>query len=56
MTTQKNVIKVAMKQQKDKELSKRDNIKESDAIEGVRTAHSAQAGRWVLKTDKKLEK
>jgi hypothetical protein len=48
MTTEKNVIKVATKQQKDnlKELFKSENIKESEVVEGGRTALT---GRWVLK-------
>ena len=45
-TTQqeKHVIKVATKQHKDKQLYKREDIKESDVIEGGR---SARAGRGV---------
>ncbi len=54
VTTEKNrdVIKVATKQQKDKELFKREKINESDVIEGGRTART---GRWVLKFDKHLK-
>ena len=49
---EKNVIKVATKQHKDKQLFKRENIKESDVIEGGR---SARAGRGVNKYDKHLD-
>ena len=41
---EKHVIKVATKQHKDKQLYKRENIKETDVIEGGR---SARAGRGV---------
>jgi hypothetical protein len=51
-STEKNVIKVATKQHKDKQLYKRENIKESDVIEGGR---SARAGRGVNKYDKHLD-
>jgi hypothetical protein len=50
---EKNVIKVATKQHKDKQLYKRENIKETDVIEGGR---SARAGRGVNTYDKHLEK
>ena len=50
--TEKNVIKVATKQHKDKQLYKRENIKETDVIEGGR---SARAGRGVLKFNKHLD-
>ena len=49
---EKNVIKVATKQHKDKQLYKRENIKETDVIEGGR---SARAGRGVNKYDKHLD-
>ena len=49
---EKNVIKVATKQHKDKQLYKRENIKESDVIEGGR---SARAGRGVNTYDTHLE-
>jgi hypothetical protein len=52
MSTEKNVIKVATKKHKDKVLLKRENIKETDVIEGGRGARS---GRGVLKTDRYLE-
>ena len=52
MSTEKNVIKVATKKHKDKLLLKRENIKETDVIEGGRGARS---GRGVLKTDRYLE-
>ena len=51
--TVKNVIKVATKQHKDKQLYKRENIKETDVIEGCR---SVRAGRGELKYDRHLEK
>jgi hypothetical protein len=51
-STEKNVIKVATKQHKDRQLYKRENIKESDVIEGGR---SARAGRGVNKYDKHLD-
>ncbi len=35
MATEKNLIRVATKKQKDKELFKRENIKESNDIEAV---------------------
>jgi hypothetical protein len=50
--TQKNVIKLATKLHKDKQLFKRENIKESDVIAGGR---AARAGRGELKTNKYLE-
>jgi hypothetical protein len=49
---EKNVIKVATKQHKDKQLYKRENIKETDVIEGGR---SARAGRGVNNYDKHLD-
>jgi hypothetical protein len=49
---EKNVIKVATKQHKDKQLYKRENIKESDVIEGGR---SARAGRGMNTYDKHLD-
>ena len=49
---EKNVIKVATKKHKDKLLYKRENIKETDVIEGGR---SARAGRGVNKYDKHLD-
>ena len=49
---EKNVIKVATKQHKDKQLYKRENIKETDVVEGGR---SARAGRGVNTYDKHLE-
>lgn len=49
---EKNVIKVATKQHKDKQLFKRENIKQTDVIEGGR---SARAGRGVNKYDKYLD-
>ncbi len=52
-TTEKNVIKVATKKHKDKQLYKRENIKETDVIEGGR---GARAGRGQIKTDRYLEK
>ena len=50
-TPEKNVIKVAIKKHKDKQLYKRENIKKTDAIEGGR---GARAGRGVFKYDKHL--
>ena len=41
-TTEKNVIKVATKQHKDKQLFKRENIKETDVIEGGRSSRSTR--------------
>ena len=41
-TTEKNVIKVATKQHKDKQLFKRENIKETDIIEGGRSSRSTR--------------
>ena len=49
---EKNVIKVATKQHKDKQLFKRENIKQTDVIEGGR---STQAGRGTNTYDKHLE-
>ncbi len=49
---EKNVIKEASKKHKDKQLYKRENIKETDIIEGGR---SARAGRGQVKTDRCLE-
>ena len=49
--TEKNVIKVATKKHKDTQLFKRENINETDIIEGGR---GARAGRGVLKFDKHL--
>jgi hypothetical protein len=46
------VIKVATKQHKDKQLYKRENIKETDIIESGR---GSRAGRCVYKYDKHLE-
>ncbi len=51
--TAKNVIKVATKQHKDKQLYKRENIKETDVIDGGR---SVRAWQGKLKYDKHLEK
>ena len=51
--TQKNVIKLATKLHKDKQLFKRENIKESDVIAGGR---ASRAGRGELRTDKYLDK
>ncbi len=51
-STEKNVIKVATKQHKDKQLYKRENIKETDVITGGR---SARAGRGVNTYDKHLD-
>ena len=48
---EKNVIKVATKKHKDKQLYKRENIKETDIIEGGR---GARAGRGELKFDSHL--
>jgi len=48
---EKNVIKVATKKHKDKQLYKRENIKETDIIEGGR---GARAGRGELKFDRNL--
>ena len=48
---EKNVIKVATKKHKDKQLYKRENIKETDIIEGGR---GARAGRGELKFDRHL--
>jgi hypothetical protein len=48
----KNVIKVATKQHKDKQLYKRENIKTTDVIEGGR---SARAGRGVNTYNKHLD-
>ena len=39
-STEKNVIKVATKQHKDKQLYKRENIKETDVIEGGRSVRA----------------
>ena len=50
--TEKNVIKVATKKHKDKQLFKRENIKETDVIEGGRTA---RAGRGELKYNRHLD-
>ena len=47
-TPVKNVIKVATKKHKDKQLYKRENIKETDVIEGGR---GARAGRGENKYD-----
>ena len=44
----KNLIKVATKKHKDKQLYKRENIKETDVIEGGR---GARAGRGENKYD-----
>ena len=52
-TTEKNVIKVATKQHKVKQLHKREDIKASDVIEGGR---SSRSGRGVLKYNKHLDK
>ena len=49
---EKHVIKVATKQHKDKQLYKRENIKETDVIEGGR---SARAGRGVNTYDRHLD-
>ncbi len=49
---EKNVIKVATKQHKDKQLFKRENIKQTDVIEGGR---STRAGRGTNTYDKHLE-
>jgi hypothetical protein len=49
---EKNVIKVATKQHKDKQLYKRENIKTTDVIEGGR---SARAGRGVNTYNKHLD-
>ena len=51
-TTKKNVIKVATKQHKVKQLHKREDIKEKDIIEGGRASRS---GRGVLKYNKHLD-
>jgi hypothetical protein len=51
-TPEKNVIKVATKQHKDKQLFKRENIKQTDVIEGGR---SARSGRGTNTYDKHLE-
>ena len=51
-TPVKNVIKVATKKHKDKQLYKRENIKETDVIEGGR---SARAGRGENKFDRHLD-
>ena len=51
-STEKNVIKVATKQHKDKQLYKRENIKETDVITEGR---SSRAGRGVNKYDKHLD-
>jgi hypothetical protein len=48
---EKNVIKIATKKHKDKQLYKRENIKETDIIEGGR---GARAGRGELKFDRHL--
>ena len=57
-TTEKNVIKVATKQHKDKQLFKRENIKANDVIEGGRSARSTrtQNDYMALNNGKKLEK
>jgi hypothetical protein len=52
-TPEKNVIKVATKKHKDKQLYRRENIKETDAIEGGR---GARAGRGEKHYDKHLDK
>jgi hypothetical protein len=51
-STEKNVIKVVTKHYKDKQLYKRENIKETDVIEGGR---SARAGRGVNTYDKHFD-
>ncbi len=51
-TPEKNVIKVATKKHKDKQLFKRENIKQTDVIEGGR---SARSGRGTNTYDKHLE-
>ena len=51
-TREKNVIKVATKQHKDKLQLKREDIKESNVIESGR---SARSGRGVLKFNKHLD-
>jgi hypothetical protein len=51
-TIEKNVIKVATKQHKDKLQHKREGIKESNVIEGGR---SARSGRGVMKFNKHLD-
>ncbi len=50
---EKNVIKEATKQHKDKQLYKRENIKETDEIEGGR---STRSGREINKYDRHLDK
>ncbi len=50
--TVRNVINVATNQHKDKQLYKRENIKETDVIEG---GQSVRAGRGELKHDKHLK-
>ena len=50
---EKNVIKVATKQHKDKQLYKRENIKATDVIEGGR---GSRAGRGVNTYDTHLDK
>ncbi len=52
ITTEKNVIKVATKQHRDKQLFKRENLKQTDVIQSGRAVRS---GRGVLKTDRYLE-
>ena len=52
-TIEKNVIMVATKQHKDKQLYKRENIKETDIIQG---GCGAWAGRCQVKMDRYLEK
>ncbi len=52
MTTEKNVIKVATKQHRDKQLFRRENIKQTDVIESEKAGRS---GHGVLKTDRYLE-
>jgi hypothetical protein len=52
MTTEKNVIKVATRQHRDKQLFKRENIKQTDVIESGRAGRS---GSGVLKTDRYLK-
>ena len=52
MTTEKNVIKVATKQHRDKQFFERENRKQTDVIESGRAGRS---GRGVLKTDSYFE-
>ena len=53
--TLKNVIKVATKQHKDKQLFKRENIKETDVIAGGRAARNRTQHDYSVLAGKKKE-